>query len=102
MLDVLSENPHGVDAELVRVFIYQLANALEYCHRHGVLHRDIKPENLLVDPADNWLKLCDFGFARRLAVDAERLTDYVATRWYRAPELLVGSASYGTSIDLWS
>ena len=59
-----------------------------------VIHRDIKPENLLVSRS-GVLKICDFGFARPLAVGGESCTDYVATRWYRAPELLVGDTKYG-------
>ena len=56
-----------------------------HCHKNGVVHRDVKPENLLVSN-DSTLKLCDFGFARPLKCEAnEILTDYVATRWYRAP-----------------
>jgi cyclin-dependent kinase-like len=65
-----------------------------------VLHRDIKPENLLVN-ADLSLKICDFGFARLMPRDSP-LTDYVATRWYRAPELLLGSTQYGKTVDMWA
>ena len=63
--------------------------------------RDIKPENLLVNTKNNSLKLCDFGFARLLG-QSEDLTDYVATRWYRAPELLLGSTNYGFGVDMWA
>ena len=68
----------------------------------NVVHRDIKPENLLIDPSDN-LKLCDFGFARNIPQSNKnpQMTDYVATRWYRAPEVLLGSPSYDTGIDMW-
>ena len=59
-----------------------------------IIHRDIKPENILVSKAQI-VKLCDFGFARTLAQPGEAYTDYVATRWYRAPELLVGDTKYG-------
>eukprot|EP00116_Pleurobrachia_bachei_P006967 sb/3467229/ len=59
-----------------------------------IIHRDIKPENILVSKM-GIVKLCDFGFARTLAGPGEIYTDYVATRWYRAPELLVGDANYG-------
>ena len=59
-----------------------------------IIHRDIKPENILVS-ASGIIKLCDFGFARTLAKPGEIYTDYVATRWYRAPELLVGDTDYG-------
>jgi len=101
MLDVLEANPNGVDAETVRLLTCQLARAIEYCHRHDVIHRDIKPENLLINPSDYALRLCDFGFARTMSSDVP-LTDYVATRWYRAPELLLGSTVYGKDVDIWA
>ena len=59
-----------------------------------IIHRDIKPENIL-NSRTGVIKLCDFGFARTLATPGEVYTDYVATRWYRAPELLVGDTKYG-------
>lgn len=59
-----------------------------------IIHRDIKPENILVSKS-GIVKICDFGFARTLAQPGETYTDYVATRWYRAPELLVGDTKYG-------
>eukprot|EP00930_Biecheleria_cincta_P098969 TRINITY_DN90621_c0_g1_i1.p1 TRINITY_DN90621_c0_g1~~TRINITY_DN90621_c0_g1_i1.p1 ORF type:complete len:1085 (+),score=176.60 TRINITY_DN90621_c0_g1_i1:177-3431(+) len=101
MLDILEANPNGVDTETVRLLTCQLARAIEYCHRHDVIHRDIKPENLLINPSDNALRLCDFGFARTMSADSP-LTDYVATRWYRAPELLLGSTRYGKDVDIWA
>eukprot|EP00931_Biecheleriopsis_adriatica_P036447 TRINITY_DN20999_c0_g1_i1.p1 TRINITY_DN20999_c0_g1~~TRINITY_DN20999_c0_g1_i1.p1 ORF type:complete len:1076 (-),score=190.03 TRINITY_DN20999_c0_g1_i1:171-3398(-) len=101
LLDILEANPNGVDTETVRVLTCQLARAIEYCHRHDVIHRDIKPENLLINPVDNALRLCDFGFARTMSADSP-LTDYVATRWYRAPELLLGSTHYGKDVDIWA
>ena len=67
------------------------------------MHRDIKPENMLVSGA-GLLKLCDFGFARPCAGAGGRaeLSDYVATRWYRSPELLVGDRCYGPAVDVWA
>lgn len=65
-----------------------------------VIHRDIKPENLLVTKDDS-VKLCDFGFARTLGSEGSNLTNYVATRWYRSPELLITPA-YGKKVDLWA
>lgn len=102
MLDILEANPNGVEHETVRILTCQLARAIEYCHRHDVIHRDIKPENLLINPSDNSLRLCDFGFARVTAAGENALTDYVATRWYRAPELLLGSTDYGKDVDIWA
>jgi|TARA_B110000305_G_C19089220_1_gene469967 cyclin-dependent kinase-like len=68
----------------------------------NVVHRDIKPENLLIDPSDN-LKLCDFGFARNIPQQRQnpQMTDYVATRWYRSPELLL-SDRYSKEVDIWA
>lgn len=101
VLDLLEARPSGLEPETVRTLIYQLARALDHCHRHNVIHRDIKPENLLVSDADHALRLCDFGCARRLDSKSP-LTDYVATRWYRPPELLLSASDYGTSVDLWA
>lgn len=71
-----------------------------------MIHRDIKPENLLINPQTNELRLCDFGFARVIQGGSggkaqQALTDYVATRWYRAPELLL-SNNYGKPVDIWA
>ena len=68
------------------------------------MHRDLKPSNLLLNE-ECLLKLADFGLARSLTAVAEQaqvLTDYVATRWYRAPEILLGSSSYSFAVDMWS
>jgi cyclin-dependent kinase-like len=66
LLEILEERPNGLDSDLVRGFIFQLLLAIEYCHRNNIIHRDIKPENLLINPKNNDLRLCDFGFARAL------------------------------------
>merc|ERR1719284_1483189 len=101
LLELLEAHPNGVDLETVRFLTWQLARAIDYCHRHDVVHRDIKPENLLINPNDNSLRLCDFGFARSMTCESP-LTDYVATRWYRSPELLLGSTDYGKDVDVWA
>jgi len=102
LLEILEQQPSGLPPELVRRYIYQLCRAINWCHEHDVVHRDIKPENLLINP-DHSLKLCDFGFARTVtAKNRGDLTDYVATRWYRAPELLLGDTGYGKSVDVWA
>jgi cyclin-dependent kinase-like len=103
MLEYLEEKQNGLPLELVRVLIYQLCQAIDFCHGNDVIHRDIKPENLLVSN-DHKLKICDFGFARILSSSrgGAPLTDYVATRWYRAPELLLGSTKYGRPVDIWA
>lgn len=82
-------------------FIYQLLRGLKYLHSANILHRDLKPSNILVNYNDCMLKICDFGLARTSSED-EFLTDYVVTRPYRAPELLLGSRMYAASVDIWS
>ncbi|CAM8975328.1 unnamed protein product [Rhodiola kirilowii] len=86
-------------------FLYQLLRGLKYIHTANVFHRDLKPKNILAN-ADCKLKICDFGLARVSFNDAPSAifwTDYVATRWYRAPELC-GSffSKYTPAIDIWS
>ncbi|XP_072370274.1 cyclin-dependent kinase-like 5 isoform X1 [Scyliorhinus torazame] len=101
MLELLEEMPNGVQPEKVRNYIYQLIKAIHWCHKNDIVHRDIKPENLLISHND-MLKLCDFGFARNLSEGSNaNYTEYVATRWYRSPELLLG-APYGKAVDMWS
>jgi len=86
--------------------IYQLLKALKFMHSGQLLHRDIKPSNLLLN-SECLLKVCDFGLARSVVQRHDHsenpvLTDYVATRWYRAPEILLGSTSYTKGVDIWS
>jgi len=84
--------------------IYQLLRAIKYMHSGGLLHRDIKPSNLLLN-SDCHVKVCDFGLCRSIAEmqgPNPVLTDYVATRWYRAPEILMGSTKYTKGVDIWS
>ena len=66
-----------------------------------VMHRDLKPENMLLSE-DGVLKLCDFGFARHLGGLNTKYSEYVATRWYRPPELLLGYTQYGLAVDVWA
>ncbi|CAG8553267.1 8644_t:CDS:10 [Ambispora gerdemannii] len=86
-------------------FTYQILCGLKYIHSANVLHRDLKPGNLLVN-ADCELKICDFGLARGFSENPEAdsgfMTEYVATRWYRAPEIMLSFQSYTKAIDLWS
>ena len=77
-------------------FLYQICRGLKYIHSANVLHRDLKPGNLLVN-ADCELKICDFGLARGFSAvpdDTLNMTEYVATRWYRAPEIMLSFRKY--------
>jgi tRNA A-37 threonylcarbamoyl transferase component Bud32 len=92
----------------VQYFIYQVLRGLKYIHSADVIHRDLKPSNLLVNSNCD-LKICDFGLARGInEAHAESrggtmlLTEYVVTRWYRAPEIMLACHEYSKPIDLWS
>ncbi|VVA89642.1 unnamed protein product [Arabis nemorensis] len=83
-----------------RFFLYQLLRGLKYVHSANVLHRDLKPSNLLLN-ANCDLKIGDFGLARTKS-ETDFMTEYVVTRWYRAPELLLNCSEYTAAIDIWS
>ncbi|ALC46702.1 maker207 [Drosophila busckii] len=87
--------------ELIKSYMYQIFDALCFCHTSRILHRDLKPQNLLVDTAGN-IKLADFGLARAFNVPMRALTHEVVTLWYRAPEILLGTKYYSTGVDIWS
>ena len=87
-----------------RYVIYQLCNGLHYLHSAGVLHRDLKPSNILID-SECRVKICDFGLSRTLYYyndEPPKMTEFIATRWYRAPEVLFGSTEYSYKSDMWS
>lgn len=85
----------------IQYFVYQILRALKYIHSAGVVHRDLKPSNLLLNSTCD-LKICDFGLARGLQDIQLQLTEYVVTRWYRAPEIMLACREYTLAIDVWS
>ena len=106
LLEVLEKSPDGLNPKLIRSFVFQMCKAVHYLHINNMIHRDVKPENLLIDE-NMQLKLCDFGFARKITLDGNNnnvnaMTDYVATRWYRSPELLLSKGIYGPEVDYWA
>ncbi|XP_014215710.1 serine/threonine-protein kinase ICK-like [Copidosoma floridanum] len=85
---------------VIRNMIYQILQGLAFMHKHGFFHRDMKPENLLC-MGPELIKIADFGLAREIR-SRPPYTDYVSTRWYRAPEVLLHSTSYSSPIDMWA
>uniref|UniRef100_A0A8C3ASM4 MOK protein kinase n=1 Tax=Cyclopterus lumpus TaxID=8103 RepID=A0A8C3ASM4_CYCLU len=83
----------------VKNYMYQLCKSLEHMHSCGIFHRDVKPENILIK--QNGLKLGDFGSCRSVYSKPPH-TEYISTRWYRAPECLLTDGYYGLKMDMWS
>lgn len=86
---------------IIKSFMYQLLKGIDFCHQNRVLHRDLKPQNLLFN-SKGLLKLGDFGLARAFGIPVNTFSNEVVTLWYRAPDVLLGSRTYNTSIDIWS
>lgn len=91
----------ALDPPTIKSFMYQLLKGIAYCHDNRVLHRDLKPQNLLINNKGQ-LKLGDFGLARAFGIPVNTFSNEVVTLWYRAPDVLLGSRVYNTSIDIWS
>ncbi|KHN05707.1 Mitogen-activated protein kinase 3 [Glycine soja] len=90
----------NLSEEHCQYFLYQILRGLKYIHSANVIHRDLKPSNLLLNSNCD-LKIIDFGLARP-TLESDFMTEYVVTRWYRAPELLLNSSDYTSAIDVWS
>lgn len=96
-------SPQPLSDQHVQYFLYQLLRGLKYIHSANVLHRDLKPSNLLVNENCD-LKITDFGLSRGVNPSdcLDFLTEYVVTRWYRAPEIVLSSDTYTKAVDMWS
>lgn len=94
----LSKKP--LRESLIKSYVRQMLEGINYCHCRRVLHRDLKPQNLLINKLGE-LKIADFGLARAFGVPVRTYTHEVITLWYRAPEILLGSRLYSTPVDIW-
>lgn len=102
-LDQVIRSPQQLSELHIQTFLYQILRGLQYVHNAHVIHRDLKPGNILVNQ-NCTVKICDFGLAR---LEPETgyggfMTEYVVTRWYRAPEIMLSGQDYTQSIDVWS
>jgi non-specific serine/threonine protein kinase len=101
-MDTVGRANHGaLEAPTIKSFMYQLLKGIAFCHDNRVLHRDLKPQNLLINKRGE-LKLGDFGLARAFGIPVNTFSNEVVTLWYRAPDVLLGSRTYSTTIDIWS
>ncbi|XP_034027740.1 cyclin-dependent kinase 20 isoform X1 [Thalassophryne amazonica] len=100
--EVIRNSQHPLTPAQVKGYMVMLLKGVAFLHRNNIMHRDLKPANLLISSSGH-LKIADFGLARLFSEDGERLYSHqVATRWYRAPELLYGARKYDQGVDLWA
>lgn len=95
------ESSQSLSMDHIRYFVCQILRGLRYLHSANVIHRDLKPENILARH-DCRLKICDFGLSKVHLEEENTHTQYVTTRWYRAPEIMLNVVNYTKSIDVWS
>jgi len=93
-----------IPSPLSKLYSVQILRALAFMERRGVIHRDLKPENVLLNPLSNEIRICDFGCSAMADPESteQSMASYVCSRFYRAPELIMGSRRYGHAVDLWS
>ena len=99
--ELISQHRKPFDEDTTLILTYQLLSALALMHSKNMFHRDVKPENCMVNKNTMVLKLADFGSTRGISSSAP-YTEYVSTRWYRAPECILTSGSYGPEVDEWA
>ncbi|KAF7264078.1 hypothetical protein GWI33_000660 [Rhynchophorus ferrugineus] len=90
-----------MDPKLVKSYLYQINEAILFCHQRRIIHRDLKPQNLLISK-DGLIKVADFGLGRTFGIPVRVYTHEVVTLWYRAPEVLLGAPRYSCPVDVWS
>lgn len=99
--EFITEHKKPFDEHTAILLIYQLLKSIAFMHSKNLFHRDIKPENCMVNRNTQVLKLVDFGSTRAVSSN-QPYTEYVSTRWYRAPECILTSGSYGPEVDEWA
>ena len=107
LYDTMGQMQDPYTDDQIRTIMWMLVNATHQCHMNNIMHRDIKPSNIMYD-SNGVIKLIDFGLARVADIPhneetPERLLSLeIGTRWYKAPEVLLGSKTYDKTVDIWS
>ena len=101
LYDVMKSRAQPFSEAKIKKYMFQIFSGLSYIHSQGLFHRDLKPENMLFSQANDNIKIGDFGLAREIH-SSPPYTDYISTRWYRAPELLLRSNNYNASVDMFA
>ena len=96
--EMIKGRRHYIAEEKVKNYMYQLMKAMDHMHSNGIFHRDVKPENILI--MDDMLKVADFGSCRGI-YSKQPYTEYISTRWYRAPECILTDGYYTYKMDMW-
>lgn len=99
LYDLIKDKASYLPESTIKSIIFQTLEGVAYMHKHGFFHRDMKPENLLIH--QGVVKIADFGLAREIR-SIPPYTDYVSTRWYRAPEILLKSSNYNSPVDIFA
>ncbi|CAD5216062.1 unnamed protein product [Bursaphelenchus okinawaensis] len=100
-LDMLPDHKF-LDPELMRSYMFQICQAMCFCHQRRIVHRDLKPQNILINDETQVVKIADFGLARAIVIPVRVYTHEVVTLWYRSPEVLMGAPRYNLGVDIWS
>ncbi|CAI4221663.1 unnamed protein product [Auanema sp. JU1783] len=100
LYELMKDRDRFFPESVIRNIVYQILQGLGFMHKNGFFHRDMKPENIMCNGTE-LVKIADFGLAREIR-SKPPYTDYVSTRWYRAPEILLRSTSYNSPIDIWA
>lgn len=98
---IIKKSREELSDDHIQYITYQIFRGVQYLHSSNLLHRDLKPSNILANECCD-ICLCDFGFAREITNVGDDLTEYVITRYYRAPEVMLSSQNYGQGVDVWA
>jgi len=99
LYQLIQRNREELSDDHIQYIMYQIFRAMKYLHSRDIIHRDIKPSNVLADENCE-IRICDFGFAREATQDVQGMTEYVVTRFYRAPEIMLDSQNYSKVFDI--